>query len=92
MIEADYSDQNTLTVRKSATVSGNDLIGDYSTYSKSWDVTLKGVTVNCRGDGTTINAATFGMPGGYFSISYNMGDEGNGLTSDQLNSLINCMQ
>ena len=92
MIEADYSDQNTLTVRKSATVSGNDLIGDYSTYSKSWDVTLKGVTINCRGDGTTINAATFGMPGGYFSISYNMGDEGNGLTSDQLNSLINCMQ
>ena len=92
MIEADYSDENTLTIRKSSTTGGTDLIGDYSNYSKSWDVTVKGLTVNCRGDGSTVNAATFGSAGNYFSISYNMGQEGRGLTVDQLNSLINGMQ
>ena len=92
MIEADYSDANTLTIRKSATVSGNDLVGDYSSYSRSWETNVKGMTVSCRGDGNTINAATFGNAGSYFSISYNMGEEGKGLTADQLNSLINGMQ
>ncbi len=92
MIEADYSDENTLTIRKSATVSGNDLIGDYSSYSRTWTTSIKGLTVNCRGDGTTINAATFGSAGNYFSVSYNMGEEGKGLTADQLNSLVNGMQ
>ena len=92
MIEADYSGENTMTIRKSTITGGNDLIGDYTNYSKSWTQTVKGLTVNCRGDGETANAVTFGDNGGYFSISYNMGNEGKGLTADQINSLINGMQ
>ena len=92
MIEADYSDENTLTIRKSFTTGGNDLIGDYTNYSKSWTQNVKGLTVNCRGDGNTANAVTFDSAGAHYSISYNMGNEGNGLTADQINSLINGMQ
>ena len=92
MIEADYSDENTLTIRKSFTTGGNDLIGDYTNYSKSWNQTVNGLTVSCRGDGDTANAVTFDSAGAHYSISYNMGDEGNGLTADQIDSLISSIQ
>ena len=92
MIEANYSDENTLTIRKSATTGGNDLIGDYSNYSRTWTQNVKGLNVDCRGDGTTANAVTYSTGSGYYSISFNMGDEGNGLTADQINSLVNGMQ
>ena len=92
MIEADYTGDNSLTIRKSSTTRGNDLTGDYTNYSKSWTQNIKGLTVDCLGDGTYANAVTYGSDGGYFSISYNMGKEGAGLSADQINSLVNGMQ
>ena len=91
-LEANYSDANSLIIRKSTITSGNDLIGDYTNYSKSWPIQVGANTVNCRGDGTTVNAATCNLPSGYISISYNMGKEGSGLTSDQVIALVNGIQ
>ena len=91
MIEADYSDEKTLTIRKSTTTSGNDLIGDYTNYSSSWPMEIGALTVLCRGDGTTVNAATYSLPNGNVSISYNMGEEGNGLTADQVTALVDAI-
>ncbi len=91
-LEANYSDANSLIIRKSTTTSGNDLIGDYTNYSGNWPIQVGALTVNCRGDGTTINAATCDLPSGYLSISYNMGKEGSGLTSDQVIALVDGIQ
>ena len=91
-MEANYSDANSLIIRKSTITSGNDLIGDYTNYSKSWPIQVGANTVNCRGDGTTVNAATCNLPSGYISISYNMGKEGSGLTSDQVIELVDGIQ
>ena len=91
-LEANYSDANSLIIRKSTITSGNDLIGDYTNYSKSWPIQVGANTVNCRGDGTTVNAATCNIPSGYISISYNMGKEGSGLTSDQVIALVDGIQ
>ena len=91
-LEADYSDANSLIVRKSTLTGGNDLIGDYTNYTATWPIQVGALTVNCRGDGTTVNAATCDLPTGYVSISYNMGKEGSGLTADQVTALINSIQ
>lgn len=95
IIEADYADGDgsvQLTIRKSTTESGSALSGDYNSYSRSWDLPLKGVMLRCLGDGQTVNTVTFDGGGGHFSISYHPGQEGRGLSPDQLNSLINCIQ
>ena len=91
-LEANYSDANSLIIRKSTLTSGNDLIGDYTNYSATWPIQVGANTVNCRGDGTTVNAATCNLPSGYISISYNMGKEGSGLTSDQVIALVDGIQ
>ena len=92
-LEANYSDANSLIIRKSTTSSGNDLSGDYTNYSGNWPIQVGALTVNCRGDGTTVNAATYDLPdGGHVSISYNMGKEGSGLASDQVIALVDGIQ
>jgi hypothetical protein len=94
-IEADYADANgtvKLIIRKSNTNSGVDLAGDYNSYSKSWDHSLKGLTLHCLGDGDTVNLGYFDTPDYHYTINYNAGKEGQGLTLDQLNSIINSMQ
>jgi hypothetical protein len=79
-------------VRKSTTESGNALSGDTNIYSSAWQINVKGVTVTCKGDGTTINAATFGSAGSNYAITCNTAKEGSGLTPDQISSLVNGMQ
>ena len=94
-IEADYTDETGVTellIRKSNTDSGIDLHGDYNIYSKSWDHTLKGLTLHCAGDGNTVNTCWFDAGDMHFSISFQMGKEGQGLTLDQINSIVNCIQ
>ena len=92
-LEANFSDANSLIIRKSTVNSGNDLSGDYTNYSGNWPIQVGALTVNCRGDGTTVNAATYDLPdGGHVSISYNMGKEGSGLTSDQVIALVDGIQ
>lgn len=94
-LEADYADADgnvKLIIRKSNTDSGLNLAGDYNAYSKSWDHTLKGLTVHCCGDGERSNTTYYDAGDLHFSISYNMGKEGEGLTLDEINSIVNCIQ
>ena len=91
-LEANYSDANSLIIRKSTLTSGNDLSGDYTNYAATWPIQVGALTVNCRGDGTTVNAATCDLPSGYLSISYNMGKEGSGLNADQVTALVDAIQ
>ena len=90
MIYTDKEDE--LTIRMSVKEKGFDLTGDYNTYAKEWDENYKGLLAHCRGDGETINAAVFEGMGVDFAVMYNSGQEGRGLTSDQLKSLVMCLQ
>lgn len=93
MIEILYTGENDeLVVRVSRTLGGFDLTGDYNTYSAEWDENFKGLIAHCRGDGSTINAAVFDCADVHFAVLCNSGREGEGLTSDQLKSLVMGMQ
>ncbi|MBR2669365.1 MAG: hypothetical protein IKE36_06205 [Solobacterium sp.] len=81
-----------MLIRKSSSIDPEELSGDFFTYSKSWDISLKGLTVHCLGDGKTVNNALFSNGEYNYVILYDAGNEGNGLTPDQLNSLIMSLQ
>ena len=88
-IEALYvQTDNEMVLRKSTALGGAELSGDYNTYSKEWDEDIGGITVHCRGDGESINSAFYDKDGAHYSILYNAGEEGKGLTLPQLNSLV----
>ena len=91
IIEARYSDSGgsrALVIRKSETVSGDALSGDYNAYSHYWDIVLKGVTVHCKGDGNTANVALIDAGISHYSIVCHPGQEGRGLTPDEINTLV----
>lgn len=83
---------NELVIRKSTDLSGRELSGDYNAYSKTWTHSFKGLRVAFEGDGELANLATFSVGDTNFSITYNMGQEGRGLSMDEINSLVNGMQ
>ena len=96
VIEAVYEDETRqMIVRKSVNYEGQELSGNFNEYSTNWEHTFKGVTADLYGDGDTVNQAYFGMEN-HFSVSvmdknYQV-TEGNGITLDNLNSIINGMQ
>ncbi len=95
IIEADYANalgDTVLFVRKANSLFGTDLSGDYNSYSTSWDITLKGLTVHCLGDGITSNTSTYTVGSYGYAICFNIGLEGSGLDPDQINSFVNCIQ
>lgn len=67
-------------------------INEGNTYSKNWTEVLKGLSVDCFGDGTLINEAYFNFGDNYYSITFNKGYEGQGITIDQISSLVNSIQ
>ena len=83
IIEARYGG-GALQIRKSNVLSGSDLSGDMNLYSQNWDLVLKGLRIHCRGNGTTVNEATFSSGGDSYSIVYHPGQEGLGLTPDHV--------
>lgn len=78
-------------LRGMPSLSGSELSGDYNACSQSWDHTFKGVSAHLRGNGDTVNETTFTAGGLNYSILYHSGQEGQGLTLDEINSLINGM-
>lgn len=96
VIEAVYvSADRRLVVRKSYVAEGQTLSGNFNSYSQNWNLTLKGVSADCYGDGNTINEAYFSGGDAHYTVSVydlNGAIEGNGITPDDLNSLINGMQ
>ena len=96
IIEVHYEGNGArMIIRKSKTYSGLDLSGDYNVYPYNWQITPKGVEVDCYGqqDGL-INQAYFGNGEYNYSISVIAaeGEEDTGITADNINSLIMGMQ
>lgn len=85
-----------MAISKSNTYTGEELSGDFNEYSKNWEEHHKGVAIDCYGDGDTINLAYFGTTSTNFSVNVydttHTVKEGNGITIDQLTSLISGMQ
>ena len=81
-----------MLIRKSSMYSCDELSGDFNEYSASWDINLKGLNVSCQGDGETVNCAKFSNGTDNYVISYNAGQEGHGLSVDQISSLIKGLQ
>ena len=87
--EADYSNgTDKLTLRASVEDEGFVLSGDYNKYSKAWTEDINGVMVDCLGDGERINVATFKNGGVAYSLTMACGEEGKGLTADELKALV----
>ena len=88
-IEADYTNgSDTLIIRKSTDTEGQALSGDYSEYSSTWEYSMKGLLVTCRGDGSRMNEATFSVDSYHYAVSCDMGEEGKGITENDLTSLL----
>ena len=85
-------DENNLLIRKSNAAQGKGLAGDYNDYSKTWSDKFKGLDITCEGDGEKANLAYFDIEGEHFSISYNAGQEGKGLTLDQIGLLSDALK
>ncbi len=88
-IEALFTDGDSqLVIRKSTKTKGKELSGDYNTYSKSWTQTVNGLEVSFEGDGELANIATFETEDGNFSIGFKAGQEGEGLSAEQVLQLM----
>ncbi len=89
IVEALYAgDGYELRIRRSNTYQGTELAEDPSLYSKSWETDCSGIPVSCLGDGGSVNLASFDANGNHFTITYNKGMEGNGLSIKDLSALI----
>ena len=84
--------EDEIVIRISTQLSGIELNGDYNNYSKEWKENFKGLTVKCKGDGTLINCANADVETTHFAVLINPGQEGKGLTADELKSIFMGMQ
>lgn len=92
-IEADYSNgEDELTIRASMDENGYCLAGDYNTYSHEWQENIKGLKIDCLGDGKNANVAVFGAGDLAFALCSACGKEGAGISADTLKSLVMGMQ
>ena len=93
LLEAVYrKGDEEITIRISKERSGIELSGDYNNYSKEWEENYKDLVVTCRGDGTLINCANADLEDIHFVVECNGGQEGKGLTTEQLGSIFMGMQ
>ncbi|MEE3457617.1 MAG: hypothetical protein VZQ82_06230 [Lachnospiraceae bacterium] len=81
-----------LVIRVSTTLGGTELSGDYNKYSKKWEENFKGLVVKCHGDGELSNCSYADLEDIHFAVEYNLGEEGKGLSAEQLKSLFMGMQ
>ncbi len=96
-IRAMYENEiSEMIVSKSSKLSGKELAGDYHEYSRNWQDVHKGVALDLYGDGKTVNLALFSNTVENFSVTVlnkNIEvEEGDGITYDDLCSLIMGMQ
>ena len=90
--------QETTDIEEAKKGSGIDLEaseegnGDYTEYSKEWDVSLNGLTVHCKGDGALVNCANADMEDLHIAVLYNCGEEGRGLDEQNLMTVFTGVQ
>ena len=84
-----------ITIRKGTPDQGEDISGDYNTYSLEWAQNIKGLEVHCFGNREDTSAKTiWALEDASYSITALGlgGDEDFGLSADRLNSVINGLQ
>lgn len=93
LLEVIYENgEDEMVVRLSTKLSGTDLNGDYTEYSKEWDVSLNGLTVHCKGDGTKANCVNADMDDLHIAVLYNCGEEGRGIDEQSLMTVLTGVQ
>ena len=93
LLEVVYENgEDEMIVRLSTKLSGIDLNGDYTEYSKEWDVSLNGLTVHCKGDGALVNCANADMEDLHIAVLYNCGEEGRGIDEQSLMTVLTGVQ
>ncbi len=93
VVEAVYTTKDhELVIRKSNTMSQEELPGVFYEYEENWEENFKGLVVSCKGKNGLSSVATYGVGSENYSITLDPDDDSFGLTSDQLSSLIMGMQ
>ena len=83
---------NEMMIRKSFEMEGKEgLAGDYNEYSKTWTSRYQDIDINLAGDGKLANVVWFDMNGDHYSIAFNLGKEGKGLSIEEITSMIDGM-
>lgn len=78
-----------ITIRKAVYAGDGDISGDYNVYEVEWLLTLEGVSVNCAGHSQNAANKALWVVGDY---AYCILAQGEGLSPDDVNSLINAIQ
>ncbi len=93
IVEAQYSSKDhEMIIRKSNTLSEEELPGVFFDYPESWEENFKGLVVSCKGQNGVISVATYGVGDESYSIVCDPDEEASGLSADQVSSLIMGMQ
>ncbi|MBQ2509570.1 MAG: hypothetical protein II529_01980 [Erysipelotrichaceae bacterium] len=79
---------NEMIIRKSLTLSGRDLAGDFNEYPDVWEEEYKGLKIECEGTEPSINLASFDIAGEHHTITFRGKEEGQGLSIDEITTLM----
>ena len=79
---------NEMVIRKSLTLSGRDLAGDFNEYPDVWEEEYKGLKIECEGTEPSVNLASFDIAGEHYTIMFRGKEEGQGLSIDEITTLM----
>ena len=88
---------DTLTLRKSDTISGKELPGDKNKYKENWSVTIEAkdasgdtvkIVAKCSGADEKINRAVYHYDDFHYALICNPGENGEGISEDEFTELI----
>ncbi len=82
------SGDNEMVIRKSLTLSGRDLAGDFNEYPDVWEEEYKGLKIECEGTEPSVSLASFDIAGEHHTISFRGSKEGQGLSIDEITTLM----
>jgi len=79
---------NELLIRKSLTVEGKELAGDFYDHPDAWEEEYKGIKIACEGTKPAIRLAMFDLAGEHFTVSFRSDKEDQGLTIEEVETLM----
>lgn len=79
---------NELLIRKSLTLEGKELAGDFYDHPDAWEEEYKGIKINCEGTKPAIRLAMFDIAGEHFTVSFRGETNEQGLSIDEIGTLM----
>ena len=79
---------NELLIRKSLTLEGKELAGDFYDHPDAWEEEYKGIKIACEGTKPAIRLAMFDLAGENFTVSFRSDKEDQGLTIEEVETLM----